>query len=375
MRRTAVALALLLLSACGGVPDRPLTPAEVDAGWQAAAPATVGLAPAPLERLQAAVAAMPFAHSLLVARNGCLVAEAYFNGYGKNAPQRLSSVAKGVISALVGLAIEDGLFEGPEQPLVPLLPARLQALADPAKAKITLADTMTMQSGLASTDIDVGHFDWRWSADPAALTLGQPFRAAPGTEFRYNTGNAHLISAALTERSGMATNEYAERRLFRPAGIAISDWSRDKAGLDFGGIELFMTPRNLARFAQLYADAGRIGGRQVVPAAWVERSTRPLVPPGPSMDEFSYGYFWWRVEVEGTPVVVARGWGAQTVFVLPEFKLVVVATGNFFVLQEAAARNASQVRAAIYDYLREVVPALRAAAGTPAGECALSPVR
>jgi CubicO group peptidase (beta-lactamase class C family) len=376
MRLASVGLALLLaLSACSATPPRELTQAEADAGWQSAAAKDVGLSPAALDRLRNAAAALPFAHSLLVVKNGCIVAEDYFNGYSRDRPQELSSIAKAVISALVGIAIDQGLFQGPAQPIVQLLPARLQALAGPDKGRITLADLMTMRTGLASTDIDVHHFAWRWDDDPAALSLRQDFIAEPGKTFRYSTGNVHLLSVALTERSGMPTSVYAERNLFGPAGIAYSKWGKDNAGYDFGGIEIEMTPRNLARFAYLYAHGGRLGGRQVIPAGWIEESTRPRLDTGADGQYFKYGFLWWWMEIEGVPVYAARGWGAQTILVLPDLDLLLLTTGDWLVTGDRALRNATGYRALLVDYIRSELPVLKASSGPNARRCPLGPVR
>jgi CubicO group peptidase (beta-lactamase class C family) len=192
------------------------------------------------------------------------------------------------------------------------------------------------------------------------MSFGQPMLAPPGEKYRYSTGNAHLLSVALTHRSGVPTREFAERHLFGPAGIVVSLWKRDAAGFDFGGVQMFMTPRNLARFAYLYLDGGRLGGRQIIPEDWVVRSTRSWTKPNPEhfRGDYDYGYFWWLERIAGTQIFIARGWGAQTIYVVPAARLLILTSGKRLVLEHTAARNSRAVRNRIEDFLADNLPPL-----------------
>ena len=74
-------------------------------------------------------------------------------------------------------------------------------------------------------------------------------------------------------------SEFAERRLFGPMGIEVKGWARDPQGVHVGGNNLSLTPRDMARFGQLFLQGGRWRGRQLVPASWASsaRETNPFV--------------------------------------------------------------------------------------------------
>jgi CubicO group peptidase (beta-lactamase class C family) len=94
-----------------------------------------------------------------------------------------------------------------------------------------------------------------------------------------------------------------------------------------------MTPRDLARIGQLVLSRGEWGGRQVVPADWLERSFRSYV----AVDEIRrYGYFWYVGDLPpgaDRPTahwVGAYGYGGQLLYVVPELEIVAVVTaGNY----------------------------------------------
>jgi CubicO group peptidase (beta-lactamase class C family) len=129
------------------------------------------------------------------------------------------------------------------------------------------------------------------------------------------------MSGILTEASGRGLLELCNEYLFGPLGITDVQWRQGPKGYYFGGAELFMTPRDLARFGMLYLNNGQRNGQQIVPSEWVEESTSGHVRiPGSNQ---RYGY-WWYVNEEG--FVDAIGWGGQGITYHREANTVMVVT-------------------------------------------------
>jgi CubicO group peptidase (beta-lactamase class C family) len=310
-------------------------------------------------------AALPKLRSLLVVWRDTVVAERYWRGARRDRPANLKSASKSVVSALVGLAIADGSLPGVDAPLGTLLaPADLRPL-DPAKHAITVADLLTMRSGLESTSIR-NYGAWVSSRDWVRYALARPLVAPPGRQggpMIYSTGNTHLLSAALTRATGESLYRYYARTLAQPLGITPRPWPTDPRGLYFGGNEMRMTPREMARFGQLYLHRGvappgtPAAGRQVVPRAWVDSSWVPRTVS--SFSGQDYGYGWWQRDAV-TPagarhrVYYAWGYGGQFVFVVPGLALVAVVTSD----PDAPERDRSHLTAihALLD--SAVVPAV-----------------
>ena len=279
--------------------------------------------------------------SVLVVRGGEVVAERSFVGRGVNdRPTNVKSASKSLLSALVGIALERGEIESVEQTVAELLPERAEGLAA-AKRRITLADLLSMQAGLASTS-GPAYGAWVASSDWAAAALERPLEHPPGEEFSYSTGSSHLVAAILTRATGEDLLAYARRHLLDPLGVRVTAWDRAPEGVRFGGNNLSMSPEDLARLGQLYLQGGRWGERQLVPASWVERSTRPHAEGWP--DRYgAYGYLWWLPPDDPWDSFAAIGYGGQFLYVVPELDMLVVTTASLESKGEAWDRRAFEI--------------------------------
>lgn len=331
--------AVLLAAVVGAAPRPPDTggPAGGDATgaerrgftgseWRTASPASQGLDPQRLSRGVERIGELGGVRSVLVVRNGRIVAEASYAGQDLNRrPHELKSASKSLLSALVGIALDRGWLGGLDSPVGELLPEYATDLPE-AKRRITLADLLSMQAGLASTSRE--HYGaWVSSEDWTAAALARPLETEPGTEYTYSSGNSHLVSAILTEATGRSTLELAREVLLEPVGMEIHAWQRSPEGYYFGGNNLRMAPRDLARLGQLYLQEGRWNGRQVVPAEWVRHSTRRHAEGWPERYG-AYGRFWWLPREDPWDSFAAIGFGGQFLYVVPELRMLVVMTST-----------------------------------------------
>jgi CubicO group peptidase (beta-lactamase class C family) len=271
-----------------------------------------------------AAAALPRLYSLVVSRRGEVILERYFNGRRATSPANVKSVAKSVISALVGIAIHRERVTSVKQPIAEYFPDLVGAPGD-LRRRITIEDLLTMRSGLESTS-NRNYGAWVLSPNWVRHALTRPMTADPGSRMQYSTGNTHLLSAILTKATKRSTRQFAQDALAKPLGFTLSEWTRDPQGIYFGGNEMSMTPRQMLAFGELYLNRGRVNGTQVVPESWIEAS---LVPRGRS--DFSnqlYGYGWWIRQMAGQDTFYAWGHGGQFIVVVPALELVVVSTSN-----------------------------------------------
>ncbi len=269
--------------------------------------------------------AVPRLHALLVLHNGDAVIEHVQAGPGLSAPANIKSVSKTVLAALSGIAIERGLVEGTDQPLVELLRGRVPVEANSNLGEITFGHALSMQTGLESTS-GSNYGRWVASDDWVAHVLTRPMVAEPGGRMIYSTGATHLASAALVEASGRSVLELAREWLGDPLDIRIPDWMRDPQGIHFGGNEMVMSPRGLARFGELYRLGGIINGERIIPEWWIEQSwTANGRSPWTGDD---YGYGWFITEIAGYSAYYGRGYGGQALFVIPDAALTIVITSD-----------------------------------------------
>ena len=269
---------------------------------------------------------LPRLHSLLIRHRGELVFEEYYNGADPRRPANMKSASKSVISALIGIAIDEGHIKSVEDPITKYFPEYIFNQTNPDKQLITIENLLTMQSGLETTS-NRNYGKWVLSENWVEFVLNQPLVAKPGTRMLYSTGSTHLLSAILTRASGINTKEFAQKHLASQLGYSMSYWSRDPQGIYFGGNDMEMTPRQMLAFGELYLNKGVHEGRQIIPTNWVKESYRPHVLSPRGQGRY-YGYGWWLRDLAGMLVPVAWGYGGQLIFVVEPLDLVVVATSD-----------------------------------------------
>jgi CubicO group peptidase (beta-lactamase class C family) len=384
MRPAALGIALVVCGACHAPkagPDSPELdgkPVALGDGWATSTLDAEGIDPARIGILQHRIerGELRGVDSVLIVRHERLCYEAYWSG-GPNVLHELQSATKSVTSALVGAAIQRGFLTDVEQPVSSVLPSFAAAVADdPGKARIRLVDLLTMSSGL--------DWDESWPYDDPRNTLAQMNASrdwegyvlsrraaeAPGTRFVYDSGGVILLGAVLRAVTGGDIAALAEAQLFAPMQVRGARWSRNKewpTEVDPGavlramssedaasfaegalfsplGVSAFrwfrnpyrpeqvhtggglsLSPRDQAKFGQLYLAEGLWLGRRILPAEWVRESTRPRLRAW----DAEYGFLWWLRSVSGD-VRVAEAWGArgQHIFVVGAFDLVVVVNGH-----------------------------------------------
>jgi CubicO group peptidase (beta-lactamase class C family) len=284
-----------------------------------------------VEEVRAAAAELPRLRSLLVSQNGKLLFEYYARGAGPTRPGNIKSASKSVISTLIGIAIDRKILASVNEPIVRFFP-QLKTDPDPRKARITIDNLLTMQSGMESTSFD-NYGAWVRSRNWVSYVLNRPLVSDPGTTMEYSTGSTHLLSAILTKAARTSTWGFLQESLGRPLGINFTQWARDPQGIYFGGNEMLMTPRQMLAFGELYLNRGRTGDRQVVPAAWVDASCTPRGRSRFNPDQM-YGYGWWMRDFASRRSCFAWGYGGQYVMVFRDLNLVIVTTSSTAVDEE-----------------------------------------
>ncbi|TVP45784.1 MAG: class C beta-lactamase-related serine hydrolase [Gemmatimonadales bacterium] len=277
---------------------------------------------------------------LVVLRADTLVHEAYGSGWSEASPATSWSVAKSVVSALVGIALAEGGIESLDDPVTRYVPE----LAGSGYDEVPIRHLLTMSSGV---DFDEGYTssfsDINWIF-VRSMALGEPMLSyyaglerirEPGVYNEYASSDTGVLAHVLARATGMSPARYLESRIWRPAGME-SDafWNTDRSGDEIGFCCLNAVLRDWARFGLLYLEDGMREGRRILPEGWVARSVEPEAPhlePGPNPDShwtFGYGYKWWIPEGREDGEFTAIGVYGQYIYVNPARGVVVVKTGT-----------------------------------------------
>ncbi len=278
----------------------------------------------PWHNLLETAQSLPRLHSLLVSRDGDIIQEHYFNGKNSNSIANVKSVSKSIISALTGIAIEEGHIEDIDQTIDAFFP-KLTSEKNNSN-KVTVGNLLSMQAGLESTS-NRNYGRWVLSNNWIQFALSQPPYDRANGRMIYSTGNTHLLSAIISQSSGKNTLSFARQNLFSHLGFHLSAWPKDPQGIYFGGNDMELTPRQMLAFGELYINQGRFNDKQIIPQAWIEQSLRPRVA-SPRGQGRHYGYGWWVRDSAGFETPYAWGYGGQFILLEPENDIVVVVTSN-----------------------------------------------
>ena len=315
--------------------------------------------------------------SITIIRNGYIVADLYFDPlYPEDTPHIIHSCTKNVMSALIGIAIDQGNIESVDVPVVEFFPDKVQPDMDPGMADVTLMDLLTMQTGIRSQDSYLyayrGLFAAQRTDDWVAYILSMPMDVKPGTRFDYSNLSSFLLSAIIHKTTGTDTLTYARENLFEPLGIQDIQWATSPQGIGVGWARMWLKPHDMAKLGMLYLQKGQWDGQHIIPAAWVEESLTPHAFPKnynnvldengekddmPSGENWvsmkfmrpftdGYGYQWW-LDKDGT--YTALGTGGQYILVSPEQNLVVVVTS------QSSGMGVFKIASMVEDYIRKAV--------------------
>jgi len=265
--------------------------------------------------------------AFLIVRNDTMLYESYFSGYNDTSILTSFSVAKAFVSALVGIAIDEGYIYSTSQSITFFL----KELQSPEFDKITIEDLLNMRSGI---DFNEGYSSpfadmakYYYGTDLLDYIKKLKIKEPPDLHYDYISVNSLLLSQIVERATNTKLSTYLERKIWQPLGMeANASWSVDSK--ENNTIKSFCCinamARDFAKLGSLYLNNGYWNQKQVVPEKWVKRSTSVI---NDSRDSQNYPYtYQWRVLENGC--YFAKGVLGQYIFVNPAKNLVFVRLGK-----------------------------------------------
>ena len=274
--------------------------------------------------------------AFLVVDDDEVVYERYLGGADREDRQTSFSVAKSFLSTLVGIAIDEGLIAGVDEPVTNYVPELAER--DPRFERVTLRHLLTMTSGLRYEERSLplpwgDDVNTYYGTDLRDLALSDTeIVGPPGGGFLYNNYNPLLLGLVLERATGMSVSQYMATRLWQPLGAeADATWSLDSEDSGFEKMEsgLNAMPVDYARFGQLFLHDGEWNGTRIVSKDWVREATTTETSGGSVGDVYfadTYQYFWW-VDTVRPGRFYALGNLGQYIYVAPDTGTVIVRNG------------------------------------------------
>jgi CubicO group peptidase (beta-lactamase class C family) len=324
-------------------------PVRLDDGWRVGTLRDRQMRIAPIARIMNAIAAdrsptlrSPYIQSLSIERHGVLVLDQYFYGFTPQTPHDVRSAGKSVTTLMVGRAIEETHAFSPGSRVLSVLPQYLPVKNDDArKRRMTVADLMTMASGLAcddNNDNSPGNEDTMQGqpsgTDWYRYTLDLPMVSEPGVRAIYCSAGINLLGAIIHTATRIPLDQYFRNRFAIPMQFERYElWLMPRPANQAymaGGDRV--RPRDFLKFGALLLAHGRWKNHQIVDAAWTADSVKPRTAPEGEGDHYGYGWHLshWVVDGRGYDVISAGGNGGQLMIVIPSLDVAMMVTaGNY----------------------------------------------
>ncbi len=284
--------------------------------------------------------------SFLVIKNDSILFEKYYDGHKQTDISNSFSVAKSIVTSMMGKAIMEGKIKGLDQPVSDYFEEYKNGLA----SELTVGDLASMSSGMKWNEkyysvINITSESY-FTDDLRSVILGQEIENKPGKGFRYSSGDTQLLAMIIEKATGTSLSDYLSQKFWDPMGaenLALWQIDSEESGMEKAYCCIAATARDFARFGKLYIDKGKWGDTEILDSSFVELSLNPVFDDSPF-----YGYGWWLYEFEGKKVFTMNGHRGQFVISFPDENIIIVRQGDFNNKGRVSERSGD-----LYQYISE----------------------
>jgi CubicO group peptidase (beta-lactamase class C family) len=265
--------------------------------------------------------------AFLIIRNDSIIYEKYIGDYNHSTIFPGFSITKSFLSALVGIAINEGYIKNTNQPVTDFLPE----MKDKKFQKVTIEDLLNMRSGIRFVEGYSNPFSgmakFYYGRNLRKYTLKLKIESEPGNVYKYQSANFQILAMVLEKATGKRISEYLEEKIWKPIGMeSYGTWNVDSKKFRENKGFCCINARSIdfAKFGLLYLNHGNVNDQQIIPENWVRKS---LVVRNDSRDSqgFPYNYSW-RVLENGD--FFAKGILGEFIYICPAKKIIIVRIGD-----------------------------------------------
>lgn len=266
--------------------------------------------------------------NVVVRKEGSIIARYDFE---EEKPRLLWSVSKTFTSMAIGIAESEGYFKINDK-LLDYFSEDAAEISDNLR-KMTIRDLLCMGTGHAECPLEKAMEENKPIENIGRLFFKEPVVFEPGTHFVYNNAATYMLSKLISKTTGCSLRDYLIPRLFQPLGISNPKWESDANGISLGCTGLYLTAEELSKAGQLLLNKGKWNGRQLIPADYIEKASRPQIDTSKFNKYFAtadhkqgYGYQMWMNSYPGSYRM--DGMYGQYVVMLPDKNTVAAYVSN-----------------------------------------------
>ncbi len=262
----------------------------------------------------------------MIIKNDSIWYENYADGFGTTSKTNSFSMAKSMVTAMLGKAIMDGYIKSLDQPLGDFFPEFSEGLA----AKTTVGDLSSMSSGLNWVESYKSPFSITakayYDTNIREVLLGLEVVEEPGKEFKYLSGNTQLLGMVIEKATGKNLSTYLSESFWKPMGMeqdAIWQLDSEDSGMEKAYCCVASNARDFARFGVLFKNNGVFAGKRILPEDFTKIATKKRFEA-----DHMYGYGFWLSDHLNKEIFAMRGILGQYVICIPEDDVIIVRLGH-----------------------------------------------
>ena len=163
----------------------------------------------------------------MVFKNDSILFEKYYDGFNKSSKSNSFSMVKSILSALMGIAIQERYIKSLDQKVIDFIPD----LKGPYAHQVSIGDLSSMASGQKWSEDYYNPFSVTSASyfveNLNKLIIDQPITSEPGKAFKYQSGTTQLLAMVIKKATGVTISEYLSEKLWKPMGSKAALWQLD----------------------------------------------------------------------------------------------------------------------------------------------------
>ena len=265
--------------------------------------------------------------AFLIIKNDSLWYEKYYDGYSEKSYSNSFSIAKSLVTAVLGRAIDEGFINDLNQKVGDFIPQYKNGLA----SNLTVGDLSSMSSGMKWTENYTNIFGvtaraYVGSGGLEELIKSRPIIREPGKSFKYLSGDTQLLAMTIEKATKKKLSNLVYDWFWNPIGAENNAlWQVDnlttnteKAYCCFNS-----NARDFAKLGKLFKDYGYWNREKLLDSSFVKKATTKRFDKSPY-----YGYGFWLGSYKKMNYFSMRGHLGQYVIVFPEPNIIIVRLGK-----------------------------------------------
>lgn len=257
--------------------------------------------------------------------NDKLVHEQYWKDHTFSSLMNLFSMAKGILSILVGFAIDDVYLHSEDQLISTIFPSYKK---NSFGQFLTFQHLMTMQAGFHWEEEYQHPFAENskqyFVDDLAKQAFNVSFKEMPGEKYEYQSVSAQLLGLALRKAVGQNLATYLSEKLWIPLEMEYpARWSTDEKGIEKAFCCIHASARDFAKIGQFIMQEGSWNGQQLLNKDFC----RKLVTPTTENNAFCFNI--WADDDNEIKYRFFYGFLGQFIIMIPDKRMVIVKTGLY----------------------------------------------